>query len=325
MQSLIISEKEAGQRLDKYLQKYLKLAPKSFIYKMLRKKNIVMNDKKASGSEKLAPQDNVKLYLSDATIDNFSKTEATAQSIPLDVIYEDEHVIFLNKPAGMLSQKATAADVSMNEYLISYLVEHGSITEADLRTFKPAVCNRLDRNTSGLLLAGKSMPGLQCLSQLLKERTIKKYYFCLVIGEIKEQQHLCGYLYKNQQSNKVNIYPEAFPGADYIETAYEPLCGNRNFTLLKVTLITGRTHQIRAHLASIGHPVAGDPKYGNTKINRKLREQYGIKRQLLHAGRLSFGPQTGVLKPLSNQTFEAKIPSDFEMVIKMEHLEEMTA
>lgn len=320
MQSLNISEKEAGQRLDKYLQKYLNQAPKSFIYKMLRKKNIVLNDKKADGSEKLADKDCVKLYLSDDTVLKFSKPEKIERSISLEIVYEDAHVVFLNKPAGLLSQKAKDTDVSMNEYLISYLVEQGSITAQELRTFKPAVCNRLDRNTSGILLAGKSMPGLQGLSQMLKERTVKKYYLCLVCGSIKEKQQIRGYLYKDQKTNKVEIYKELAADADYIETAYEPISGSRNFTLLKVDLITGRTHQIRAHLASIGHPVAGDPKYGDAKSNRYLREQYGIRRQLLHAGWITFGSLEGELAVLAHQTFEAKIPKDFETVLKMEEI-----
>lgn len=323
MQILNITEKEAGQRLDKYLSKYLNQAPKSFIYKMLRKKNIVLNEKKADGSEKLSDEDCIKLYLADETIDKFQKSEKIEESIPLDIIYEDEHVVFLNKPVGILSQKAADSDVSINEYLISYLAAQGSLTAESLRTFKPAVCNRLDRNTSGLLLAGKSMPGLQGLSQMLKERSMKKYYLALVSGEIREEQHIKGYLYKDKKTNKVKIYQQPAGDADYIETAYKPVGCSCRFTLLKVELITGRTHQIRAHLASTGHPVGGDWKYGSRRDNLYLKEKYQIQHQLLHSASVSFGPVEGALKTLSNRTFEAQLPKGFEKVLKMEQLEEI--
>ena len=184
MRVLHISPKEAGQRLDKFLQKYLNQAPKSFIYKMLRKKNIVLNQKKADGSEKISEKDEVTLFLSDETVEKFTRQESVPLQIPLDVLYEDEHVLIMNKPAGMLSQKARAEDVSANEYVISYLIHSGQLTREDLRTFRPGVCNRLDRNTSGLILAGKSVAGLQEMSRLLKERTVQKYYLCLVKGEV---------------------------------------------------------------------------------------------------------------------------------------------
>ncbi len=155
-------------------------APKSFIYKMLRKKNIVLNKKKADGSEKIIEDDEITLFLSDETIGKFTKHEIVAEQVPLAVVYENTHVLIMNKPAGMLSQKASADDISANEYMISYLIHSRQLSREDLRTFRPGVCNRLDRNTSGLLLAGKTVTGLQEMSRLLKERTIQKYYLCLV-------------------------------------------------------------------------------------------------------------------------------------------------
>lgn len=313
MQNLIISDKEAGQRLDKYLQRYLSLAPKSFIYKMLRKKNIVLNGKKADGSEKIQPKDQIRLYLADETIDKFSKLVAIEKSIPLDIIYEDTDIIILNKPAGILSQKAKDTDVSMNEYLISYLVESHQITAEDLKTFHPAVCNRLDRNTSGILLAGKTMSGLQMLSAALKERSVQKYYLCLVLGSIEKPHHIQGYLQKDEKCNKVEVYTHSIPDGVYIETAYQPLCSNAHATLLNVELITGRTHQIRSHLASMGHPIIGDWKYGERICNENFRKKYGLQHQLLHAHLISFG---------ENKTFKADLPKLFTTVLKEEHLED---
>ena len=154
MQEIIVSANEAGQRFDKLLAKYLNEAPKSFIYKMLRKKNILLNGKKATGNEKLEVGDSVKLFLADETIEKFSKLIVVKTKAKLDIVYEDENVLLINKPVGMLSQKAEAKDESLVEHIISYMMESGQLTEADLRKFKPSICNRLDRNTSGLVVAG---------------------------------------------------------------------------------------------------------------------------------------------------------------------------
>ena len=156
MQEIKITEQEAGQRFDKLLGKYLNKAPKSFLYKMLRKKNITLNGKKASGNEKLAKGDCVKLFLSDETIQKFSEAFSGYTNVSLDILYEDADIILINKPVGMLSQKAARSDESLVEHLISYLIQSHALTEEDLRTFRPSICNRLDRNTSGIVAAGKS-------------------------------------------------------------------------------------------------------------------------------------------------------------------------
>ena len=199
MKQLIIKEMESGQRLDKFLGKYLKEAPKSFIYKMLRKKNITLNGKKADGSEKLKTEDVVKLFFSEETLEKFCGQVKQGEKTALDIVYEDEQVLFVNKPAGMLSQKAEKEDVSLVEYLTGYLLETGSLTKEDLRTFRPGVCNRLDRNTSGLVAAGKTVQGLQELSRCFQERSMHKYYLTLVKGEIREAAHIKGYLWKERE------------------------------------------------------------------------------------------------------------------------------
>ena len=323
MQIVKISSREEGQRLDKFLLKYLNQAPQSFIYKMLRKKNIVLNDKKCDGSEKVNANDEIKLFLSDETIAKFSKPLEVIKSVPLDIVYENEDVIFINKAAGVLSQKADAKDVSMNEYLISYLLNNGSVTEDDLKTFHPAVCNRLDRNTSGIILAGKTMTGLQELSKRLKDRSIEKYYLCLVTGKVNSSALIKGYLHKDEKSNKVIISSDEGVATSYIETAYTPLSSNDAVTLLEVELITGRTHQIRSHLASIGHAIVGDTKYGNKNINKQFKDKYGLKHQLLHAWRICFGKIEGdKLEGLASKIFVATLPPPFESILRAEHLEE---
>ena len=275
MKEFQIRDNEAGQRFDKYLSKLLRNAPKSFFYKMLRKKNITLNGKKATGNEKLEAGDQVKLFLSDETFDKFSQQDKAARAVTtLDVLYEDADVLLINKPAGMLSQPDDTKEPSMVEYVIGYLLEKGELTEEDLWTFRPSVCNRLDKNTSGIIAAGKSLVGLQELSELFHDRTVHKEYLCIVKGVLHEKKHIKGYLYKDTKQNKVTIYKQKQKEAQPIETVYEPLDDNGEVTLLKVGLITGRTHQIRAHLASEGHPLAGDTKYGQDAFNRRYREKY---------------------------------------------------
>ncbi|MGI6007124.1 MAG: RluA family pseudouridine synthase [Ruminococcus sp.] len=320
MQILTISKNEAGQRLDKYLQKYLNLAPKSFIYKMMRKKNILLNGRKAVGNEKTVQGDEVRLYLSDETISGFRKRYQTAPYRRLDVIYEDNHVLVVNKPTGMLSQKSREDDISLNEYVISYLIHEKKLTEESLSTFRPGVCNRLDRNTSGLVLAGKTVYGLQKMSALLKERDVHKYYLCLVHGEIKKKQRICGYLHKQEKCNKVEIYQDKQPDSSYIETAYEPLASNGSVTLLKVLLVTGRTHQIRSHLAACGHGLIGDMKYGDTSQNEAFRKKYGVRHQLLHSWRMRFPLMEPPLEGLSKKVLEAPVPEIFTRILKEEQL-----
>lgn len=319
MQEIFIKSNEAGQRLDKMLCKYFNQAPASFIYKMLRKKNIVLNGKKATGSEKLCAGDSVKLFLSDDTIEKFSKVQVCkTESVSLDIVYEDAHVLLINKPVGMLSQKAKAGDVSLVEYLISYLLKQKSISEEDLRTFRPGVCNRLDRNTSGLVVAGKSLLGLQKMSELIQSRELRKFYRCLVVGEVKKASHIDGYLLKDENSNKVFILDEEVKNAQRIETEYYPIWSNGKFTLLEVHLITGRSHQIRAHLASIGHAIVGDYKYGDAKVNRYFAEKYQLKSQFLHAYRLEMPEMEGELAHLSGKQFVAQLPKMFTRVLKEE-------
>lgn len=323
MKQFLIEENEAGQRFDKYLAKLLKDAPKSFFYKMLRKKNITLNGKKATGSEKLQKGDEIRLFLSDETFEKFSgSTETSYPEYPLDILYEDADILLINKPAGMLSQPADGSEPSLVEYLIGYLLKNGSLTPEALKTFRPSVCNRLDRNTSGIVAAGKSLAGLQELSRLFHDRTLHKDYLCLADGVLKDKNYVKGYLHKDTKCNKVIVSAREAPGSLPIETEYTPLGNNGQLTLLKVRLITGRSHQIRAHLASIGHPIIGDGKYGRETINKKYRERSRLKYQLLHAYQLQFPALFGKLKPLSGRTFTADVPELFYHIITEEHLEE---
>lgn len=313
MKEIVINENEAGQRLDKFLGKLLKEAPASFYYKMLRKKNIVLNGKKATGNEKLIAGDSVKLFLSDETFEKFTGRQPaedmviSVPSVPLEIVYEDHDVLAINKPAGMLSQKAKKEDISANEYILQYLLESGTITSESLHTFKPSVCNRLDRNTSGILVAGKTLSGLQKMSEAFRERSMEKYYLAIVAGSISKPSRIEGYLKKDEQTNQVRIFSKPSKDAKPIITEYRPLKLLGHVTLLEVHLITGRSHQIRAHLASIGHPVIGDMKYGNPKLNREFSKNAGVTHQLLHAYRLIFADGTKI---------QADAPKEFERALE---------
>lgn len=320
MKEIIVKENEAGQRLDKLLHKYLSKAPKSFLYKMLRKKNITLNGKKALGNELTVKDDIVRIFLADDTYARFSEEKPEVSvSCSLDrkqIVYEDHHIMVINKPSGVLSQKAKPEDISVNEMMIAYLLEKGELTREELKTFRPSVCNRLDRNTSGLLIAGKTLNGLQAMSKILQDRSLHKYYQCLVSGRITEKQRIEGYLLKDEQKNTVKVIKNEVSGAKLIVTEYTPLWCSEETTLLEVWLITGRSHQIRAHLASTGHPIIGDFKYGKEKVNRYYRKQYGLQSQLLHSARMVMPKITGELSYLSGRTFKAPLPEEFEKIRK---------
>ena len=298
MKEFIIQKNEENQRFDKYLKKLLPNASTSFLYKMMRKKNIVINKKKVEGNEKLKAGDVVSIFLSDETFDKFhvnleelKKEYDALKSLNLkglNIVFEDDEMIVADKPYNMLSQKASGKDLSANEYLLGYMINKGALSFEEFQTFRPSVVNRLDRNTTGLLLFGKTLNALQQLGEGIRERSIEKYYRAIVAGELKEELELKGYLLKDEKTNKVSFHKEQVEGADYIETGVKPLVSKNGLTLVEIHLITGKTHQIRLHLSTIGHPILGDMKYGDEKINKKYYESHKVNHQLLHAYRLEF-------------------------------------
>ena len=338
MQTVTIGKNQSGQRLDKFLHRFMPDAGNGFLYKMLRKKNITLNGHRAEGSEILAQGDTLSFFFSEETYRKFTglspvpETQVSVKEPPVQeylqafhtlkdirVLYEDEDILIADKPAGILSQKAASSDLSLNEWLIGYLLEVSHFPREELRTFKPSVCNRLDRNTSGLVLCGKSLRGSQYLSRCIRGRSIRKFYRTICVGNIDTEMTVRGYLNKDTARNKVTVSSHAAPGSesDYIETRFQPLKSAGSYTLLEVELITGKTHQIRAHLASIGHPLIGDHKYGNAKTNRYMKEHFGLSCQLLHAYRLVF-PEAGdaedFLPATAGKTYISDDPEQFRRI-----------
>lgn len=299
MRELTVSEKDAGQRLNKYLMKYLKEAPSSFIYKMLRKKNITLNKVRAQGDEILSAGDQVHLFLSEDTIEKFrggrSEQIQISSSRPswarrLYVPFENEDILVVDKPAGVLSQKAKAEDYSINEAVLDRLTEQGVVTEDTLSTFTPSVMNRLDRNTSGLVCYGITHIGSTKLAAALKEKTIDKYYTTIVSGCILRPMQSRAYISKDSERNISTVSAAKSDDAKLIETVFTPVgySVDRQFTLLSVKLLTGRSHQIRAQLKWLGYPMVGDKKYGVETLNREVASACGVQSQLLHAGKMVF-------------------------------------
>lgn len=347
MREYLVSRDERGQRLDKYLKRRLPAAPSSFIYKMLRKKNITLRGKKADGSEKVEEGDSIVLFLSDETIEKFSgpadskdrgkngREEERAFSeiqalLGIDpVLYEDEDILIVTKPAGVLSQKSSPDDISMNEWLRGYLSRKKDKSDPAIASgFRSSVCNRLDRNTGGILLCAKSLQGSRDLSAAIRDRLIRKTYRMVVHGRLTAPGLVEGDLIKDRLSNQVKTAAPGPPGtADFSEkkpvnrsgrdskfksgrqsaynpdqrqglssghysekhsgkdqnfennnlvrrhavTVYRPLHSGDRATVVEADLITGRSHQLRVHMASIGHPILFDPKYGDRELDHKLK------------------------------------------------------
>ena len=328
MKEIRVGENEAGQRLIRLLSKYLREAPDPFLYRMLRKKNIVLNGRKASGKEQTVSGDVITIYMSDETIAKFRGVDMSchgmelpeiedhrAQAFRKRIVYEDRNIIVIDKPAGMLSQRGTADDISLVDYLTDYMLAEGELEQQDLETFKPGIVSRLDRNTSGLVAAGKTLPGLQALNELVRRHQMIKRYIAVAEGSLEASVRLEGYWSKDEQSNTVRITEQKRSGAAKVITNLQPVSFFSRFgseySLIFVELETGKGHQIRAHLASIGHPLAGDVKYGGHAVQER-------RGQLLHASELVFPSAEqlpAALKEAAAARIQAELPEDMASFI----------
>lgn len=309
MRTLIIQKNDAGQRLDKFLSKAVKGLPMSLMYKFIRIKKIKVNRARCEQSQILREGDEIQLFIKDEFFDAPSKDASalTAITPKLDIVYEDDHILLLNKRPGVLvHDDAEGGENTLIMHVQAYLCAKGEYAPADEQSFAPALCNRIDRNTGGMVIAAKDAETLRVMNELIREDELTKCYLCLVHGHMERSTAtLHGYLRKDSAKNMVEVRDKAFPGAKEIITKYRVLGehhdGGETVSLLEVELVTGRTHQIRAHLSHIGHPLVGDGKYG---INREDR-RVGYKFQALYAYRLGFrfSKDAGVLNYLRGREF----------------------
>ena len=306
MRKLTIGKNDAGQRLDKFLTKAVKGLPMSLLYKDIRTKKIKVNGKRAKENQILCVGDEVDLFIRDEFFASPEQDDnALARIRPkLSIVYEDENILLLNKRPGVLVHEDVAGgENTLILHVKAYLYQKGEYDPVAEQSFAPALCNRIDRNTGGIVIAAKNAEALRIMNEKIRENQIAKFYLCAVKGRCpKRADELRGYLRKDSDANKVEIRERPFPGARTIITRYRVLAEKNGNSLLEVELVTGRTHQIRAHMAHIGNPLLGDGKYG---VNRGERER-GYKHQALYAVRLRFDFEgdSGALSYLKGKEFE---------------------
>lgn len=318
MKELRIEKNDSEQRLDRFLKKYLQDASTGFIYKMIRKKNIKVNDKKANPEMIVVEGDLVQLFLSDETIEKFKgKKQIRKSKLKPSILYEDENIMLINKAAGLLSH-GTGQEFEENvvDSMIMYLIEKGDYVPRIEKTFTPSICNRLDRNTSGIIIGAKNYDALKAMNQAIKEGKVNKYYKTIVKGNIKADFQDTAYLTKDEDRNKVTIWDEEDEGTKEITTKFKVLKNKDGYTLLEVELITGRTHQIRSHLRALGYYVIGDRKYGDKSINDRFNNEYGLDNQYLHGYRLEFNGLEAPLEYLNGKEFIAPAGKMMENIEK---------
>lgn len=304
MKEIVIHKNDAGQRLDKFLTKAFDI-PQSLIYKSIRTKKIKRNRKRTEANEILVEGDVLQLFLAPEFFDKAVGDSSLARIHPnLHILYEDENILLINKPAGVsVHEDEKGSTNTLITHIQAYLYQKGEYCPEEEQSFAPALCNRIDRNTMGIVICAKTAEALRIMNEKIKEREIDKLYLCVVHGIPEHAEHTASaYLLKNEATKQVRIYEKNPPrGAKQIRTRYRVIAKRDDLALLEVELLTGRTHQIRAHMAYLGHPLLGDGKYGVNREDRTL----GYKFQALCSYRLRFSFRTdaGVLSYLNGREF----------------------
>ena len=334
MKEYLVEKTYAGSRLDKYVQRILPGAPWSLIQRLIRKRTLSVNGKKAHAEDLIRENDCIRVFLPDEKIEELSAGTGSRReknpSVPtalsyheayhqlrgrIGIVYEDESVLVGNKPAGVLSQKADPKDLTLNEWFVGYLLEEKDLPESSLSMYTPSVVNRLDRNTQGLVLCAKTYEAGRALSQALRDRTLRKYYAAVVEGRVDRSGVIDGYLIRDEKTGISRVVKEKAPGGSYSKTLYEPVkvSPDGSCTLLSLELVTGKTHQLRAHLSFVGHPILGDPKYGNRKRNEALHLRY----QLLCCVKVVFPPlQEEALSGIGGRTIAIDVPKRYRELVR---------
>ncbi len=309
MQEIIIGENDAGKRLDRFLRQYMPEAKRSVLFGALRKKNIVLNDKKAKPEFMLKQGDRIKIFFKDETIEKFRGFQPeTVVMAPPEIVEVVGDVYFLYKPPHQLTHDNGRGEINMADRFVSMLVEDGIYDPKGEHTFRPALTNRLDKNTSGLLVGASSAEALRELNKLFRSQRVRRFYLTIVEGVMKQKQSYTSRFTKDAGENKVFVDKDG----KFAKSIFRPIQTNGYYTLVEVELITGRTHQIRHHLQEIGHPILGDHKYGRGKWTS--REGRQVSSQLLHAYKMVFPKLDGPLHELSDRVVEAEPEGIFKQV-----------
>ena len=309
MKTFTITKNDSGQRLDKFLIKSLRTMPKSLVYKSLRKKRIKVNGKRITHGELILNEgDLLEAYINDEFFEQKDSAHEflSLTSAPLEIVYEDENILIVDKPQGLsVHADATATPDTLINRIQKYLYDKGEYEPDKDQTFSPALAHRIDRNTTGLVIAAKNAESLRILCEKIKYKEIKKHYLCITCGHLpKESDTLKAFHQKDEKTKLSRVFSERVPGSKEMITKYCVLKRYRNHDLVEVNLVTGRTHQIRAHLAHIGCPLLGDGKYGRLGKNPLLT------RQALTAYKLKFEFTTdaGILSYLNNEEIKIQHP-----------------
>ncbi len=316
-----ITANEANQRIDKFLKRVLKEAPLSFIYKMFRKKDVKVNGVKAKIDYILKENDDVSIYLKDDLINKFHQEALLRPVKPnFTILYEDDKILVADKPRGLLihGDNDDEKRITLQNMVLNYLSKKGEWDPNNITGFIPSPAHRLDRNTSGIVIFGKTLPSLQVLQDLFRERTkIRKKYLLLVRGITPKNGEINLPLIKDSKLKLVKV-GKIEKGAKPAKTIYTRIktfsCG---YSLVEAELLTGRTHQLRVHFANISHPIVGDSKYGDFEVNDFFERMYGFKNQFLHASYFEFLDDIpSPLNYLSNHSFSSKLPKKEEEILE---------
>ena len=316
MKVVVVNHLDAKQRIDKYLFKLYPAMPKNFLYKTFRKKDIKVNGHWVKENYLLSENDVINIFINDDKLAEFKQNSQTLKKInlPYEIIYEDENLLFINKPAGVLvhGDQNEKSNTLINQVL-NYLYFKGEY-QPNVSIFKPALIHRLDRNTSGLTMFAKNYRALEEMLALINDKTLlKKTYLALIKGKLSQEGIVTINLVKNTNENKMYVDNKEY--AKEASTFFKTIKIFQDYSLIEATLLTGRTHQIRATLSHINNPILGDEKYGDFALNKKLQNQYKLDYQFLHAYKISFGEIKGFLSYLSGQDFIAKLSSNKAKII----------